>query len=85
MRGVASRRGVCQQALRHWFASVQLEGGTSIKALAEYLGHHDPGFTLRTYTHLMPSSEGRARKAVDRALRGETTPDGTLTEHADDV
>jgi hypothetical protein len=47
--------------------------------------HHDPGFTLRTYTHLMPSSEGRARKAVDRALRGGTTPDGTLTEHASDV
>lgn len=32
----------------------------SIKALAEYLGHYDPGFTLRTYTHLMPSSQARA-------------------------
>lgn len=31
----------------------------------EYLGHHDPGFTLRTYTHLMPSSETRTRAAVD--------------------
>ena len=37
-------------ALRHWFASVQLEAGTSIKALAEYLGHVDAGFTLRVYT-----------------------------------
>ena len=42
----------------------------SIKALAEYLGHADPGFTLRTYTHLMPSSEDRARTAVDRAFAG---------------
>lgn len=33
---------------RHSDASVQLEAGTSIRALAEYLGHADPGFTLRT-------------------------------------
>jgi integrase len=45
-----------------------LEAGTSVRALAEYLGHHDPGFTLRTYTHLMPASEDRARQAIDQAL-----------------
>jgi len=55
-------------ALRHWYASVLLEAGVSIKALSEYLGHADPGFTLRTYTHLMPSSEEKAREAVDEAL-----------------
>jgi integrase len=54
---------------------VLLAGGVDIRALAEYLGHSDPGFTLRTYTHLMPSSADRMRKAVDRALNGET-PDG---------
>ncbi|MEV0477970.1 site-specific integrase, partial [Streptomyces prunicolor] len=32
------------------------------------LGHSDPGFTLRTYTHLLPSSETRTRKAIDDAL-----------------
>ena len=52
-------------ALRHFYASVLLDGGESIKALSEYLGHADPGFTLRTYTHLMPSSAERTRKAVD--------------------
>jgi site-specific recombinase XerD len=55
-------------ALRHFYASVELEAGTSIRALAEYLGHSDPGFTLRVYTHLMPSSENRARQAVDNVL-----------------
>ena len=25
----------------------------SIKTLSTYLGHSDPGFTLRVYTHLM--------------------------------
>ncbi|MFF4265816.1 tyrosine-type recombinase/integrase [Streptomyces virginiae] len=52
-------------ALRHFYASVLLDAGENVKALSTYLGHGDPGFTLRTYTHLMPSSEGRTRKAVD--------------------
>lgn len=39
-------------ALRHHYASVLLDAGESIKALSEYLGHTDPGFTLRTYTRL---------------------------------
>ena len=50
---------------RHYYASVQLEGGTNVRALAEYLGHADPGFTLRTYTHLMPQAEDKAKRAVD--------------------
>jgi len=33
-----------------------------------YLGHSDPGFTLRTYTHLMPASDERSRRAIDSAL-----------------
>ncbi|MGW0536173.1 tyrosine-type recombinase/integrase [Streptomyces sp. NPDC003032] len=52
-------------ALRHFYASVLLDAGENIKALSKYLGHTDPGFTLRVYTHLMPSSESRTRKAVD--------------------
>ncbi|MFJ9345485.1 tyrosine-type recombinase/integrase [Streptomyces sp. NPDC101237] len=52
-------------ALRHAYASVLLDAGESIKALSDYLGHSDPGFTLRTYTHLLPSSETRTRKAID--------------------
>jgi hypothetical protein len=36
--------------------------------LAEYLGHGDPGFTLRLYTHMLPSSHERARKAVHSRL-----------------
>ncbi|MFD6272388.1 tyrosine-type recombinase/integrase [Nocardia asteroides] len=56
-------------ALRHFFASTLLADGCSIKELAEFLGHNDPGFTLRTYTHLVPSSYERARKAIDRVFR----------------
>jgi hypothetical protein len=54
--------------------------GESIKTVAEYLGHSDPGFTLRTCTHLLPTSEQRTRQAVDRALtRGAGTVDGLTT------
>lgn len=55
--------------LRHTFASALLSNGVDIRTLAEYLGHTDPGFTLRTYTHLMPSAEARARAAIDVAFK----------------
>ena len=44
-----------------------LKGGVSIRALAESLGHSDPGFKLRVYAHLMPEGEDRARAVVDSA------------------
>lgn len=69
--GVEPTRHNGFHALRHTFASVLLDGGVSIRALADYLGHADPGFTLRVYTHLMPASEDRARQAVDAAFSGE--------------
>jgi integrase len=67
-------------ALRHFYASTLLPGGVAIKEVAEYLGHTDPGFTLRTYTHLVPSSHARARQAVDAVLRAAVdTSDGLRT------
>lgn len=68
--------------LRHHYASVMLDGGVSIRALADYLGHHDPGFTLRTYAHVMPVNEERARGAIDRAW---STADGSQVSCAPDV
>ncbi|MFF8995757.1 tyrosine-type recombinase/integrase [Streptomyces sp. NPDC014983] len=56
-------------ALRHFYASVLLDAGESIKAVSQYLGHTDPALTLRVYAHLMPSSQERTRKAIDTALR----------------
>lgn len=63
--GMPDGREQGMHAGRHFYASVQLEAGTSVRALADYLGHSDPGFTLRTYTHLMPAAEGKAKRAVD--------------------
>lgn len=66
--GLPTTRDNRMHALRHHYASTLLHGGVSIRALADYLGHNDPGFTLRVYTHLMPESEDRARQAVDSAF-----------------
>ena len=63
--GIPRDRTTGMHALRHFYASALLDAGESIKALATYLGHTDPGFTLRIYTHLMPASEDRTRKAID--------------------
>ncbi|BFU44185.1 tyrosine-type recombinase/integrase [Krasilnikovia sp. MM14-A1004] len=64
--------------LRHTYASVLLDAGQNIKALAAHLGHADPGFTLRTYTHLLPTSEDRTRQAVDRAFEDDLETDDGL-------
>jgi hypothetical protein len=46
---------------------VSRRAGESIKALSEYLGYHDAGFTLRTYTHLMPASAARTQQVISSA------------------
>jgi integrase len=74
--GVEPTRANGMHALRHYYASVLLDAGESIRALADYLGHSDPGFTLRVYTHLMPASEDRARKAIDAAFARSSQPEG---------
>ncbi len=64
--------------LRHYYASVMLHGGVSVKELAEYLGHHDPAFTLRVYSHLVSGSHERARQVFDsRLFRPRAVADGT--------
>ncbi|WP_308196239.1 tyrosine-type recombinase/integrase [Nocardioides bruguierae] len=63
--GIDAGTDTGMHALWHFYASALLEAGVSIKALSEYLGHHDPAFTLRTYTHLMPTSNDAVRHAID--------------------
>jgi integrase len=72
--GVETDRRNGMHALRHFYASVLIDAGESAAAVAEYLGHADAGFTLRVYAHLFPSSEDRARRAIDELLgTGQST------------
>lgn len=54
---------------------------SQIKELSEYLGHHDPGFTLQQYTHLLPVV-ARGRQAGGRSPAGAPrfTAHGAVTE-----
>jgi integrase len=77
--GVELSRVNGMHALRHLYASVLLDAGESVKAVAEWLGHADPAFTLRVYAHLLPDSPRRARRALDVLLGGRETLDGPVT------
>ncbi len=45
--------------------AMMLEAGESIVSLAKWLGHSDPAFTLRTYTHFMPQADARGLSAIE--------------------
>jgi integrase len=55
--------------MRHVYASTLVARGIDPRTVAEYLGHSDGGaLVLRTYSHLLPDAEDRARKALEEAL-----------------
>lgn len=66
-------------ALRHFYASTLLDSGETIRAVAEYLGHADPGFTLRTYAHVMKRSHTRSQAAID-AVFAVATPEPVVSD-----
>lgn len=57
--------------LRHFYTSSLFVRGRASRPRRSYLGHADPGFALRVYTHLMPASEERTRNAIDDLFNHE--------------
>ena len=64
--GLAPRTGL--HALRHFYASLLIRHGESVKVVQARLGHATAAETLDTYAHLWPDSDDRTREAVDRVL-----------------
>lgn len=63
-------RGLTTHKLRHAFASVLIALGEDPVSVMRQIGHTDPQFTLRVYTHMM--SRDKAERARLKALvRGE--------------
>jgi integrase len=60
--------GVTFHDLRHFYASLLIRHGESVKVVQRRLGHKSAVETLDTYSHLWPDSEDRTRDAVDTAL-----------------
>ena len=61
--------------LRHFYASLLISRGCSVKAVQKRLGHQSAMETLDTYGHLWPDSDDETRDAVDQVL-GELTVAG---------
>ena len=68
--GVPAGRENGMHVLRHTAASAWLSAGVDVRTVAEYLGHKDPGFTLKVYSHLMPDAADRARRAMNAFFEG---------------
>ncbi|MGH2940082.1 MAG: tyrosine-type recombinase/integrase [Solirubrobacterales bacterium] len=62
--------GVTAHKLRHTFASVMIACGEDPISVMEALGHTDPAFTLRTYTHMMRRDKAE-RDRLKALVRGE--------------
>ena len=54
--------------LRHYYATLLIRSGASVKVVQSRLGHASAKTTLDTYGHLFPDEEDRTRAAVDAAL-----------------
>ena len=54
--------------LRHFYASLLIAHGESVKVVQARLGHASASETLDTYAHLWPDNEERTRAAVDGVL-----------------
>lgn len=68
--GIPQGKGV--HLLRHYYASLLIRYGESIKTVQARLGHATAAETLETYSHLWPDSADRTRDAIDAAF---TPPD----------
>ncbi len=60
--------------LRHFYASLLIRHGESVKVVQARLGHASAAETLDTYSHLWPDSDDRTREAVDAVLGTAAVP-----------
>jgi len=67
--------------LRHYYASLLIRHGESVKVVQARLGHASATETLDTYSHLWPDSEDLTRAAVDSVL-GAALADSSRTDEA---
>ena len=61
-------------ALRHYYASLLIRHGESVKTVQARLGHASAVETLDTYSHPWPDSDDRTRDAIDSVLGSTADP-----------
>lgn len=70
--------------LRHFYASLLIRHGESVKTVQDRLGHASAIETLNTYSHMWPDSEDRTREAVDLVLadRNNVAASGAIKDQS---
>jgi integrase len=81
---VASVKGVPagfgMHGLRHYYATLLIHAGASVKTVQLAMGHATPTTTLNEYTHEWPDLTEKTRSIVDRALgAGDVEDDGAVS------
>ena len=66
--------------LRHFYASLLIHAGESVKTVQNRLGHSSAMETLDVYSHLFPDSEDSTRKVVEEAFAM-----GAVVDREDDL
>ena len=69
--------GVGFHNLRHYFATLLIHNGKSVKTVQMAMGHANPTITLNTYTGVWPDAVDRTRDIVDRELGRSTREEET--------
>lgn len=64
--GLPARWGI--HGLRHYYATVLIHAGASVKTVQLSLGHSTPTVTLNAYVHEWPDVLDRTRLLIDGAL-----------------
>ncbi len=73
--------GAGLHSLRHYYASLLIRFGESVKTVQARLGHASAAETLDTYSHLWPDSDDRTRDAIDSVLGAPADSPRTAESH----
>lgn len=76
--GLTAETGTGMHALRHYYASLLIRYGESVKTVQARLGHKSATETLDTYGHMWADSDDRTREAVDSVLGSSADAPRTL-------
>ncbi|WP_216211658.1 tyrosine-type recombinase/integrase [Amycolatopsis aidingensis] len=72
--GLTPSPGTGQHQLRHYYASMLIDGGASMKEVQVFMGHASIKITADTYGHLFERSNDRARGIIDTAFSAPAYP-----------
>jgi integrase len=80
VNGAGAPAGTGFHELRHYYASLLIRRGESLKVVQARLGHASAAETLDTYSHLWPDSGDRTRTAVDSVLAADSVGTGEVVD-----